>query len=115
PSCSHPSSFYMGEGRAAGTAPVVCLGLKYINGLREEIGVRAERERRRSPFRSIADFAARVAPNKRELAAIAYSGAFAAFGMTRREALWQAAAVERDPRGLLAGAESSVAPMSETR
>ena len=89
--------------------PAVRLGLKYVNGLREETGLRAENERRRSSFRSIADFTARVAPNKRELAAIAYSGAFAAFGMTRREALWQAAAVERDPNSLLAGSEPSAA------
>ncbi len=54
---------------------------------------------------SIADFAARVAPNKRELDALAYAGAFATFGMPRREALWQAAAVERDPHSLLAGAQ----------
>jgi error-prone DNA polymerase len=95
-----------GKGRCS--QPAVRLGLKYINGLREETGLRAESERRRSPFRSIADFTARVAPNKRELAAIAYSGAFAAFGLTRREALWQAAAVERDPNSLLAGSKPSL-------
>jgi len=91
------------------------LGLKYIAGLREETGVRIERERRAKPFASIADFTARVAPNKRELDAIAYAGAFAAFGMTRREALWQAAAVERDPASLLAGAEPSTAPYAAAR
>jgi error-prone DNA polymerase len=85
------------------------LGLKYIAGLREETGLRIERERIAGPFESIADFTARVAPNKRELDAIAYAGAFAAFGLTRREALWQAAAVERDPASLLAGA----APFAE--
>jgi error-prone DNA polymerase len=94
-------------------SPAVRLGLKYVNSLREETGIRAETERRRSPFRSIADFTARVAPNKRELSALAYAGAFAVFGMTRREALWQAAAVERDPGGLLAGAEPASAPMAE--
>jgi error-prone DNA polymerase len=92
---------------AAESRPAVRLGLKYVNGLREETGLRAESERRRSPFHSIADFAARVGPNKRELVAIAYSGGFAAFGMTRREALWQAAAIERDSDSLLAGAEHS--------
>jgi error-prone DNA polymerase len=86
----------------AESRPLVRLGLKYVNGLREETGLHAESERRRHPFFSMADFAARVAPNKRELAAIAYSGGFAAFGMTRREALWQAAAIERDPDSLLA-------------
>jgi error-prone DNA polymerase len=83
------------------------LGLKYIAGLREETGLRIERERSAQPFESIADCTARVAPNKRELDAIAYAGAFAAFGLTRREALWQAAAVERDPTSLLAGAAPS--------
>jgi error-prone DNA polymerase len=83
------------------------LGLKYIAGLRAETGLRVERERVVRPFASIADFTARIAPNKRELDAIAYAGAFAAFGLTRREALWQAAAVERDPASLLAGAEPS--------
>jgi len=95
------------EGKGGGAVPAVRLGLKYVNGLREETGLRAERERQRTPLRSIADFTARVAPHKRELSALAYAGAFAAFGMTRREALWQAAAVERDPQSLLAGAEPS--------
>ena len=84
------------------------LGLKYVAGLQAETGLRIERERRAQSFASIADFTARVAPNKRELDAIAYAGAFADFGLTRREALWQAAAVERDPSSLLAGAEPSV-------
>ncbi len=88
--------------------PVVRLGLKYVSGLREETGIRAEQQRCRNPFRSIGDFTARVAPNKRELAAIAYSGAFVSFGMTRREALWQAASIEHDPNSLLAGIDHSI-------
>jgi error-prone DNA polymerase len=83
------------------------LGLKYVAGLREETGLRIERERCARKFMSIADFTARAAPNKRELDAIAYAGACATFGLTRREALWQAAAVERDPSSLLAGAAPS--------
>jgi error-prone DNA polymerase len=81
------------------------LGLKYVAGLRAETGARIECERKLRPFASIADFTARAAPNRRELDALAYAGAFAAFGMGRRAALWQAAAVERDPRGLFAGVE----------
>jgi error-prone DNA polymerase len=79
------------------------LGLKYIAGLREELGRRIEREGAARPFKSIADFAARVGPDRNELDRLAYAGAFAAFGHSRREALWQAAAVERDPQSLLAG------------
>jgi error-prone DNA polymerase len=88
------------------------MGLRYVAGMREETGRRAERERARRPFDSIADFTARVGPNRRELDALAYAGAFAAFGMTRRDAMWNAAAVERDPSSLLAGAsprQSSIA------
>jgi error-prone DNA polymerase len=81
------------------------LGLRYIAGLRAETGTRIERARADRPFASLADFTARVAPNRRELDALAYAGAFAGLGMGRREALWQAAAVERDPGGLFAGVE----------
>src|SRR5208282_6122435 len=70
------------------------LGLRYVNGLREETGQRAERERAHSVFESLADFSARVDPNRRELDVLAFAGAFASFGMTRRDAMWQAAAVE---------------------
>ncbi|MGH7931811.1 MAG: error-prone DNA polymerase, partial [Candidatus Binataceae bacterium] len=87
------------------SAHALRLGLRYVAGLREETGLGIEGERRRQPFKSLADFAARAAPNRRELDALAYAGAFAVFGHTRREALWQAAAVERDPTSLLAGAE----------
>ncbi len=100
------------------------LGLKYVMGLREEVGRRIEAERARAPFASLADFTARTAPNRRELDALAYSGAFACFGLSRREALWQAAAVERDPKSLLAGIEPKrgttsplpgMSPLDETR
>jgi len=100
------------------------LGLKYVMGLREEVGCRIEAERARAPFASLADFTARTAPNRRELDALSYSGAFACFGLSRREALWQAAAVERDPKSLLAGVEPTrnttsplpgMSPLDETR
>ncbi len=79
------------------------MGLRYVTGLREEIGLRIETERARARFDSIADLTARVGPNRREIDALAYAGAFANFGLTRRDAMWNAAAVERDPDSLLAG------------
>ncbi len=99
------------------------LGLKYIGGLREETGLRIERERRARPFGSIADLIRRTAPNRRELDTLAYAGALSAFGKTRREALWQAAALERDPESLFAGVDPpssrsslpAMTPMEETR
>jgi error-prone DNA polymerase len=101
---SMPSPSSGREGQGEGMF-ALRLGLKYVTGLREETGARIERERAIRPFVSIADFTARAAPNRRELDALAYAGAFGAFGMGRRAALWQAAAVERDPRGLFAGVE----------
>jgi len=99
------------------------LGLKYLRGLREEAGRAIGRERAMRPFKSIADLTSRVALSRRELDSLADAGAFSAFGLGRREALWQAAAVERDPSSLLAGAEPSpgraplreMTPSEETR
>ena len=89
------------------------LGLKYVGGLRAETGQRIEAARAHAPFKSIADFTARTAPNRRELEMLAWAGAFAQFHPTRRDALWQATAVERDPASLLAGAEPSVPAKAE--
>src|SRR5262249_45215319 len=83
------------------TSPIALrLVLKYVNGLREDVGNRILAARAQRPFASLADFTARVAPNRRELEVLSFSGAFATFGMNRREALWQVAALERDPRSL---------------
>ncbi len=103
-----------GAGHGAG-AFALRLGLRCIAGLRAETGARIERARAARPFASIADFTARAAPSRRELDALAYAGAFAAFGMGRRAALWQAAAVERDPGGLFAGVEpaAGAVPLAE--
>ena len=102
--------------------PAVRMGLRYVTGLREEIALRIESERARRQFDSIADLTTRVGPNRREIDALAYGGAFAAFGLARRDAMWNAAAVERDPKSLLAGAQprdsevplATMAPIDET-
>jgi error-prone DNA polymerase len=102
--------------------PAIRMGLRYVTGIREQIALRIESERARRQFDSIADLAARVGPNRREIDALAYAGAFAAFGLARRDAMWNAAAVERDPASLLAGAKpdgsevplASMAPIDET-
>ena len=102
--------------------PAIRMGLRYVTGIREEIALRIESERARRQFDSIADLTARVGPNRREIDALAYAGAFAAFGLARRDAMWNAAAVERDPGSLLAGAQprnsevplASMTPIDET-
>jgi len=77
------------------------LGLRYIQGLRAEA---AERLVAARPLGSVAEAAQRAELTRSELETLAHAGAFAALGLTRREALWQAAAVERDPASLLARA-----------
>jgi error-prone DNA polymerase len=102
--------------------PAIRMGLRYVTGIREDIAHRIESERARRQFDSIADLAARVGPNRREIDALAYAGAFGAFGLARRDAMWNAAAVERDPASLLAGAKPrgsevplpTMAPIDET-
>jgi error-prone DNA polymerase len=102
--------------------PAMRMGLRYVTGLREEVGLRIESERARRQFDSIADLTARVGPNRREIDALAYAGAFASFGLARRDAMWNAAAVERDPASLLAGVKprdgevplASMTPIDET-
>jgi error-prone DNA polymerase len=101
------------RGPAEGGPPAVRLGLRYVAGLREGAGRALEAERARAPFASIADLAARVALRRDELEALAELGALAAIDATagtRRAALWQVAAVERDPRSLFAGRRLSEAP-----
>ncbi len=78
------------------------LGLKYVVGLRHEIGARIEGARTERPFTSLADFEARVGPNATELSRLATVGAFAALGGTRRQSLWQVEALGRSGR-LFAG------------
>src|SRR5437667_679299 len=77
------------------------LGLRYVQGLRAEA---AERLVAARPLGSVAEAAQRAELTRSELETLAHAGAFAAFGLARREALWQAAAVERDPASLLARA-----------
>jgi len=77
----------------------VRIGLRYITGLRQEAAERLVASR---PFDSMADVAQRGALRTHELEALAHAGALATFCLTRRDVLWQAAAVEPDATSLLA-------------
>jgi error-prone DNA polymerase len=93
------------EGRTAKSVGSVRLGLKYVADLRAETAQAIVAARRERPLQSIADLGARVDLRRDELARLAEIGAFACFGRTRRDALWQAEAVAARPRGLFAGIE----------
>ncbi len=71
------------------------LGLRYVTGLKDEVGRRVEQEQGKRPFRDSGDLAARCALTQEDLTKLAHAGALACFGLTRREALWQVAKVGR--------------------
>jgi error-prone DNA polymerase len=104
--------------RPASGAPAVRLGLRYVDGLRKEAGLAVGAERRRAPFASAADLSARVALRRDELDTLAELGALTSIdprARTRRSALWQVSALERDRSSLFAGAEppGPASPLSE--
>ena len=68
----------------------VRLGLRYVRGLREEIGKRIEVERRRRPFESVADLVKRVGLHRDELDQLAQVGALGSLLPERRAAIWEA-------------------------
>ena len=90
----------------------VRLGLRYVKGLRQDAGERIAAAR---PFASSGDLARRTMLQRDELESLAHAGALAGLGLTRRQALWQVAAVERDPTSLLARvrAPQSDAPLPQ--
>ncbi len=101
-----------------GDGPAVRLGLRYVAGLRRETGLTVEAERRRRRFDSMTDLAKRVTLRRHELDCLAELGALAsidAAARTRRSAIWQVAAVERDPRSLFSGVSppAEASPLQE--
>jgi error-prone DNA polymerase len=68
----------------------VRLGLRYVRGLREEIGKRIEDECRRRPFASVADLVKRAGLHRDELDQLAQVGALASLLPERRAAIWEA-------------------------
>ncbi|GAB5546760.1 MAG: error-prone DNA polymerase [Sandaracinaceae bacterium] len=75
----------------------VRMGLRYVKGLGER--ERARLEAVPGPYADLADFARRTKLGKKPLLALAQAGAFGAFGLDRRRAIWAVRGVlstERD-------------------
>ncbi len=88
--------------------PAVRVGLRYVGGLSQRAGEQLANERAQAPFHGMPDLTRRVRLKQDEITALAELGALAklpgAPGVeARRAALWQVAALERDPRSLFAG------------
>ncbi|PYM03577.1 MAG: error-prone DNA polymerase [Candidatus Rokuibacteriota bacterium] len=78
----------------------VRLGLRYVRGLRESAGRAIVAERSLRSFRDLDDLVRRCQLAKDEVETLAEIGALAAFGLTRRAALWEGARAIR-PAGAL--------------
>ncbi|GAB3295476.1 error-prone DNA polymerase [Parasphingorhabdus pacifica] len=75
----------------------VRLGLASVRNLGEELAERVLVERdANGPFADMADLARRVRLTTPQMEALATAGAFGCFGLSRREALWHAAAAAAD-------------------
>jgi len=112
-----------GTGPLAGGTPVastrryaVRMGLRYVKGLGQREGERIEAARREGLFRSIADFVRRTGLDAGNMTRLAEAGALAAFGRSRRQALWDARGARRirEPEFDLTPPEAEVpfAPLS---
>lgn len=71
------------------------MGLRYIKGICETEGMQILKAREEAPFSSVRDFVARTHVNRGLVRRVAESGAFDSLGLTRREALWDAQALDK--------------------
>jgi len=93
----------------------VRIGLRYVRNLGDGLLERIEAERRdHGPFQDLEDFARRTGATTDAIEGLATAGAFGCFGLSRREALWAAAAL-REARpdklpGLVTGLRAPALP-----
>jgi len=87
------------------------LGLRLASGLPEDEGrlvVRVRRSGNGSPYASVEEVARRTGVSRKAIEALAEADAFASLGASRRAAMWDAKAVERDVPPLLRLAEHAL-------
>jgi error-prone DNA polymerase len=82
----------------------VRLGLRFVKGLREATAKRIEAAQ---PFVSADDLAHQAQVRNDQLTKLAYAGALASLGLTRRAALWQASKAAKAAGELFEGARPS--------
>ena len=103
-------------------AGAVRLGMRFVKGLRKEAGKSVERAQGERSFTTIDDLSRRADLKPGDLELLAHAGALAAFGRTRRAALWQVAKVARKAGPLFedvptddASPLTDMSPIEETR
>ncbi|SDT44695.1 error-prone DNA polymerase [Microlunatus soli] len=85
PGCDDPTPAHRRDGALA-----VRLGLTTVQGLGEPAATKIVEERERRPFSSINDVVRRAGLTVKQAEALATAGAFDSFGVSRRQALWDA-------------------------
>lgn len=94
----------------------VRLGMRFVKGLREETGKKIEEvagfrgSAVAQPFPSVDDLARFCTLRDDQLTKLAYSGALASLGLTRRGALWQAAQAARPSGDLFENNRATAEP-----
>ena len=86
------------------------LGLGSIKGVGSRAAQRIEGAAQDGPFSSIADVASRAGLSVAQAESLARAGAFACFGLTRRQALWEAGVAATHNPGMLPGIDIIHAP-----
>jgi error-prone DNA polymerase len=74
----------------------VRLGLDEVQGIGKDVAVRIVAERERESFADMADVARRTGLSVAQMESLATAGAFDVFGISRRQALWNAGYVQSD-------------------
>lgn len=88
-------------------APAIRLGLGSIKGLGDKA---AKRVAAAAPFSDIADLSRRADLNVTQVESLATAGALDCFGLSRRQALWQAGVAATEREGMLPGLSAITAP-----
>lgn len=86
------------------------LGLNLIKGLGEKAAQRIEDACAQAPFQDIADLSRRADLSVEHVEALAGAGALDCFGLSRRQALWQAGVAATERAGMLPGLSAISAP-----
>ncbi|MGV8968868.1 MAG: error-prone DNA polymerase [Microbacteriaceae bacterium] len=90
---------------------VVRLGLSEVSGVSAELAVRIVTERERSgKFSSMSDLVRRVGLQRKQLESLSAAGAFDCWGLSRREAMWNAGSAAQDRAEFLPHSIVSVQP-----
>ena len=102
-----PTPEHRRDGRFA-----VRLGLDSVQGIGTDVARRVVTARRERPFRDMADVSRRTGLAVAQMEALATAGAFDGFGISRRQALWNAGYGERDDQleGTAGGSSPPVLP-----